>query len=124
MATNRFKNVVEMMHELEDRPDQGFADDLQSHLAKRTLVSELVAQRVARGFSQKDMAEMLGCTQGRISKLEASPDERFSLGSLIRYAEAIGYEVEVTLKHKDVTLADRVKTQKLSVKKLSNQQAR
>lgn len=82
------RNVVEMARDV--GVDPAFADDLRRHVAERRLVRHLFALRCARGLSQREVAERMGCTQGRISKLEASRDDDLSLGDVRAYGEALG----------------------------------
>ena len=121
MANKQYKNVVEMMREVNgERP---FADALQAYLAQRSLMTELVALRAARGLTQQAIAEKLSCTQGRISKLESATNGELSLGELVRYADVLGFDIGVTLSGKDVTLADRVKHHAFCIKMLTDQLA-
>lgn len=83
-----YRSVVEMARDVGDDP--AFANDLGTHLSERRLVKHLFALRCARGLSQSDVAERLGCTQGRVSKLEASRDEDLRLGDISGYAKALG----------------------------------
>src|SRR4051794_27705942 len=107
MAKKQYTNVVDMMRDIAG--DRAFTNELSDHLARRALVTELVALRAARGLSQQIVAEKLGCTQSRISKVEASSDSDLDLDTLVRYADALGLKIEITFFGKDVTLVDRVK---------------
>ncbi len=83
-----YRSVVEMTRDVVDDP--AFADDLGKHIAERQLVRRLFALRCARGLSQQDVAVKMGCSQGRVSKLEASRDEDLSLRDIRSYAKALG----------------------------------
>lgn len=56
------------------------------------LVQELARWREKRGFTQKDIAEMMGVTPQAISKFERY-DGNHNLASIRRYANAIGVVV-------------------------------
>jgi predicted XRE-type DNA-binding protein len=43
------------------------------------VTNALAKMRVARGMTQKQIADVIGCTQGRISKLETGRDEDLRL---------------------------------------------
>src|SRR5438876_11882750 len=107
MAKKRYANVVEMMGDLAE--DRAFAKELEDHLAQRRLVTGLIALRGARGLTQEEVAEKVGISQGRLSKIEASTDGDLNLATLVKYADAIDLRVEVTLVSKQGTLVDRVK---------------
>lgn len=49
--------------------------------------------REQRGLTQSDVAELLAVTQGRVSRLERSPD--VYLSTLREYVEALGGRLEV-----------------------------
>lgn len=122
MTKKRYSGVVEMMNDLTD--DRTFADELSDHLAQREVVTELVALRAARGLTQEDIATRIGCSQGRISKLESSTHAALNLATLVEYADAVGFRVEMTLAGKGVTLVDRLRHHASCIKKLTDQLAR
>src|SRR4051794_34643767 len=97
----RYGNVVDMMRDLAG--DRGFANSLADHLAERRLLTQLIAMRAARGLTQQQIAERLGCSQGRISKLEASADGDLDLRTLLTYADALGFKLELTFVGKGTT---------------------
>jgi transcriptional regulator with XRE-family HTH domain len=55
----------------------------------------LAKMRVAKGFTQKQMAELVGCTQGWISKLETGRDEDLRLKDVLDYARATDTGVQI-----------------------------
>lgn len=118
MANKKFASVVEMARGLGETP--AFADELAKHLAQRQIIQELLAQRAAKGLSQKEIAEKLGCTQSRISKLESSSDVELSIGDLMKYADALGLRVGITLFKKDATSVDQVKHHAFCIKRLTD----
>ena len=77
--------------------DERFVEDLAAHVEAGRLVRGLFAARCAAGLSQADVAERMGCTQSRVSKLEAAADDDLSLGDLRSYAKALGLALTVTL---------------------------
>jgi len=89
--------------------DDGFAEELEKRIAARTIVKYLSIQRALRGLTQHDIAGKLGCTQGRISKLESSADEDLRLGELAQYASTLGLHVHIVLQSKTTTPVHRVK---------------
>lgn len=51
--------------------------------------------REERGLSQKEVAERLGVSRGRVSQLETSAGLSMSLESLARYAQALGLSLRL-----------------------------
>lgn len=65
---------------------------LQKDVAKRTAQNRistlLAAVRAQAGMTQQELAENLGCTQGRISKIERMADRDITIGVIQDYARA------------------------------------
>jgi transcriptional regulator with XRE-family HTH domain len=95
-----YQSVSQMVRET---CDGAFADEFDRRLRARTIVKELMVLRARRGLSQADVAEKMGCTQSRISKLESSEDSSLTLGDLARYASAVGFGVGVVLEPRETT---------------------
>jgi transcriptional regulator with XRE-family HTH domain len=53
--------------------------------------------RKSRGLTQKQLSEMSGLSTATISNIE-SGENSYTLRSLIRYAEALGYEINIDKK--------------------------
>lgn len=63
------------------------------------IVTQLRVHREARGMSQSAVARRMGTSQPAVARMEnAGADPR--LGTLQRYAEAVGVDVEVTASHR------------------------
>jgi ribosome-binding protein aMBF1 (putative translation factor) len=68
---------------------------------RRELVRELVARRSSQGLSQTAVAERMGTSQPVVARLEAGDlDSRIS--TLERYADAVGFELEMRLTERGV----------------------
>lgn len=122
MAKKKLTNVMDLATKLEEEKE--FARDLAYHLDNRTLVHKLIAMRAARGLTQEEVAAKMGCTQGRISKLETSDDLDLTFASIVHYAHAIGLRLEITLTGEETTAVDRVKHHAFCIKRLTDQLAR
>lgn len=118
MANKKHANVVEMARNL--GYDQAFTNDLAAHLNHRRLVHTLTAMRAAKGLTQQDIAAKIGCTQGRISKMETSEDAGLSFGAITEYARAIGLRVEITLTGEGATAIDRIRHHASCIKRLTD----
>jgi len=115
MNENRtYTNVMQMVRETSD--DESFAHALEKRVLSRRVVKDLMALRATHGLSQKDIAEKLGCTQSRISKLESTIDNDLRLGDLAQYANAVGLRVSISLEPMKRTPVDRVQASALRIK--------
>ncbi|MBI1311939.1 helix-turn-helix domain-containing protein [bacterium] len=99
-------SVLDMIREIED---DDFAAELETILAERRILKSLIAMRIAAGVSQGDIADKLGCSQSRVSKLERANDGDLKLDELAAYGAATGREFEILAHRKGSTPVDRVK---------------
>jgi transcriptional regulator with XRE-family HTH domain len=107
-------SVLQMVRDVSE--DASFADAFENHLLERKLVKKLLVVRALRGLSQKDMARKLGCTQSRISKLEAAKDNELRLGDLVQYANALGLRLEMVFEPRDTRAVGRIRRHTFQIK--------
>jgi transcriptional regulator with XRE-family HTH domain len=88
----RFGSVRELLASPED---QAVRDRLDQLSAQTRLVQELTLMRTRAGLTQAQLAAKMGCTQGRISKIESSLDADLTIGIVQAYARATCSEVEL-----------------------------
>jgi len=67
-----------------------------------------MAIRAARGLSQQDIAEKMGCTQSRISKLESSDDDNLSLGDFREYLKALDLDLRLIVCPQNWTVSGQI----------------
>jgi transcriptional regulator with XRE-family HTH domain len=101
-----YESVSQMVRET---ADDAFAQAFEERLRERRIIKELAVLRAGRGLTQADVAEEMGCTQSRISKLESARDADLTLGDLARYAGAVGFRLGVVLEPRETTPVGRVK---------------
>jgi predicted XRE-type DNA-binding protein len=92
----RYRDIADTVRQASDDPE--FVTSLEEQLARRELVRNLMALRVAAGLSQKEIATKLDSTQSRVSKLEASEDADLRFADLAAYAGALGFNARVLLR--------------------------
>jgi transcriptional regulator with XRE-family HTH domain len=114
--TGRFSSVEEMVRATSD--DQSFVDEFVQKMARQRIVNLLVSLRGVKGFTQKDLAERMNCTQSRISKIENSLDEEIGFGDFRQYASALGLTIQLVLMPRKARSVDRVKYHAMQIKKL------
>ncbi len=103
MATKKqFRNVSDLVRQ---KSSPKFAAEFDEHVAGRAIGKSLFALRARNGLSQKDLAEKMGCSQSRVSKLETSPDAGIRLGDLDRYLGALGMEIRLAVTNRGQRLA-------------------
>ena len=65
--------------------------------AEYQLKSQLIEARLAKGFSQKDLAEIVATQQSAISRYEKDDCFQMSIKQLRKVAHALGKEVEIRI---------------------------
>lgn len=117
MNTNRqYTSVSELLRDI--APDREFQAEFEEHIEQRKLVKHLLALRAAKGLAQRDLAQELGCTQSRISKLENGTDDELRLGDLVKYVHALGFDFGIVMRSPSQTVVDEIKYHAFRIKKL------
>jgi len=88
------------------------------YIKARKLSRLLTVMRAHKKMSQKQAAEKLGWSQGRISKLETKEDRQISVGDLLDYSDALGIEMSLVFMPKRMKIVDRVKMHAFEMIKL------
>lgn len=105
--SQKYKNVSSLI--------KGMSTDNQSRdmslqeIKNRSVSRFLFASRCKHNMTQKQLADKIGCSQGRISKIETSYDRYISIGDLLDYANALNLQLEVGFRHHSIKLVDLIK---------------
>jgi len=112
----RYQTVADMVRDVSE--EHAFGKDVERRISSRRLVKKLFALRSERGLSQRDVAQKLGCSQSRVSKLEASVDSDLRLGDLNGYIKALDLDLSLVVSPENRTAAGLVKYHAFSIKRL------
>lgn len=115
---SQHNSVSEMVRSVSENPT--FADKFADRLERRQLVKLLAVLRARACLSQSELAEKLGCTQSKISKLESSDDADVGFGDLLAYTGAVEHEMRIFLVPKGQPIIDEVKMHAFVIKRLLN----
>lgn len=107
MSHKQYSSVSDLVRDTLD--DGTFADEFDDLVRRRTVVKQLSALRAARGLSQSEVAERLGCSQSRVSKLESGMDADLKLNDLAGYCSAVGLSVGLVFADENQSIVDQVK---------------
>lgn len=102
-----YKSVSEMIERLSS--DETFKQRALKSIRERQVATLLFILRCKADLSQKEMAEKVGCSQSRISKIESSRDEDLSVKDLFDYAKALKLRLEIGYSHLSFKLVDQIK---------------
>lgn len=75
----------------------GFRAAYEALELEYSVVDQLLKARTRAGLTQDVVAERMGTTKSAISRLESAGKHTPSLGTLRRYAQAVGCELQVKL---------------------------
>ncbi len=78
-----------------ERP--GFKEAYDQLEERYRLARELLAARMRAGLTQEQVATSMGTTKSAVCRLERAGRHSPSLGTLRRYARAVGCELEIRL---------------------------
>lgn len=76
---------------------RGFRAACEALELEYSVVDQLLKARTRAGLTQDVVAERMGTTKSAISRLESAGKHTPSLGTLRRYAQAVGCELQVKL---------------------------
>lgn len=96
--------------------DQETAEEIKKEVRSQKLGTILHSMRCRAGLGQEEMANRLGCTQSRISKLEHSDTSRISVKDLEDYSRTLGIDLVIRFQE-TMTAAEHVKQHFFEIKK-------
>lgn len=76
---------------------KGFKEAYAELEVEYQVVNQLLKARTRAGLTQDAVAERMGTTKSAVSRLESSGKHAPSLGTLRRYAQAVGCDLHVKL---------------------------
>ena len=115
-ARKKYGSVAEMIGATAG--DAKLAAELETEIAERALIKQLVIHRVRANLSQGDLAATIGCSQSKISKFEAARDADLKLQDVLAYTGAMGLDLHVTLLPAQHAAAAEIKYHALRIKEL------
>ena len=117
----KYSTVSEMAKDMSS--DSAFANALSKEIENKKMAKFLFSQRCKHNLTQKQMAEKIECSQGRISKIENSYDRELSIGDLLDYAKALNLQLEMGYRHHSARIVDLIKYHAFKIKDYLNQLA-
>jgi transcriptional regulator with XRE-family HTH domain len=102
----RFGSVAELLKQREVAPE--VRQHYKEMAGDTTITRQLACLRMLAGFTQAEMAEKLGVTQGCVSKWESGSDEELTLKVIADYARATNERIGICL-GKPLTHVEAVK---------------
>lgn len=102
-----YKNVEEMVKDLSE--DSKFKDSVLNEIKNKAISKFLFTLRCEHNLTQKHLADKIGCTQSKISKIESSYDKDITINDLLEYGKALGLQLGIGFnRRKKVKIVDLV----------------
>lgn len=110
----KYRSVSEMVKNISS--DDSYKELFANKIKNRALAKFLFYLRCEHELSQKELAEKIGCTQSRISKIEHSLDKDLTIQDLLDYAKALNIKLEIGYRHSSVKIVDLIKYHAFKIK--------
>lgn len=103
----QYGSVLEMLRDTQAAP--ALTKGVENAIEERKLARTLFALRCRANVNQQTMAERMGCSQSKVSKIENSRDCDLSFGDIMDYSQALNLSVGISLYPNDMKVVDKVK---------------
>ena len=90
--------------------DLGYSD-AETHLVKARLVSRIQDAVDERGLTQVEAGEILGIGQPDVSRMLRGNFRDLSIERLMRFVQALGYDIEIVVRKKGQSKRDTIRLQ-------------
>lgn len=92
--------------------DPRLAREVDDILSEMRLEQDLAALREKRKLTQRQVAKLIGASQPYVAKLESGRVRNVEVGTLVKYARALGGTVTIQIKSARRAVARRARTRK------------
>ena len=96
--------------------EKGFRERTEKEIREKSLSKFLFALRCDNKLTQKQLADKIGCSQSRISKIESAYDREITVKDLLDYANALGLQLELGYRTRGVKIVDLIKFHAVKIK--------
>lgn len=103
------KRVTKVSEVVKELSESKFSEEFDEEVKKRGLSSFLFAIRCHNNLTQQQMADKIGCSQSKISKIESAYDSEISVKDLLDYSKALDLQLEIGFRNSNVKIVDLIK---------------
>src|ERR1700730_18657085 len=107
MSTSKFKSVADAAADLAG--DQEVVERIKKEIRKNTLVSLLLETRVAKGITQEQVAEAMGCDASTVSRIESDNDRQLKWTHIVGYVNALKLQMSIIIDDGALPAAEKIK---------------
>jgi transcriptional regulator with XRE-family HTH domain len=112
----QYSSVLGLVKDTSD--DKDFDKSFEELINSKQIAKTLFSLRCRSNQSQEDVANKMGCTQGKVSKIENSKDVDLSISDLVKYCSAVNMRLEIGFSDLRMTMVDQVKYHYFKLKSL------
>jgi transcriptional regulator with XRE-family HTH domain len=98
--------------------DSAIVERMETCRKRTLLVSALTEMRLQAGLTQAQVAERMGCTASKVSKLEAACDADVRWGDIAAYSNAVDCSMSILFDEKELPAAARIKQHVFAIRDL------
>ena len=102
-----FDNVADAAAQLAGDPSVAAA--VKTEIGYNTVVTALLTMRVAKGLTQEQIAESMGCDASKVSRLESGSDRQLKWTDIVAYAKALRVDISVMFDDSGLPAGQRIK---------------
>ena len=114
-----YKSVKEMTKDVS--LEASFNNLLSKEIDEKRIAKFLFLLRCKNNLTQKQMAEKIGCTQSKISKIESAYNNELSVQDLLDYGKAMNLQLDLGYRHPSLKIVDMIKYHAFKIKHLFDQ---
>jgi predicted XRE-type DNA-binding protein len=93
----KYRIIREQIEEEKPQINARIKDQLEAASTVQRVFQQLKPVREAQGLSLRDIQDLTGIDASSLSKLERGERENFTVDTLVRYAQALGKQVAVSV---------------------------
>ena len=113
---NNLTSTAELAAQLAGNPK--VQKQVEQEIRNSKLVSTLIIFRTQKNLSQKEIADAMGCTASKISKLESGNDQNLKWGDIVSYLAALEIKTSILFDDETLPAAYRIKHRVLEIHRL------
>ena len=121
LSSKRYSDVAEMMRDLGSTDRE--VKRVKAAVNQSRIATRLAKSRLRKGLTQKQLAEVLGVTQGTISKIESGNDADLTLKLLEDYCRVTEERMVLTI-GKQLTFVEGIKYHFFEIRRLFSELAK
>ena len=89
--------------------ESSFVKDVEKEIASHSIARTLSGLRCKEGLNQKELAQKMGVSQSKVSRIEGAKDLDICMGDMITYTKALNFNIEIGIRPSKRSCIERIK---------------